>query len=131
MKFIITESRMERILSKYLDLQDFVKVEKDEYIYFVNSTDDGYGQIRYDKNDGWCFIYIDLVDEISSFFSLEYDNSKEIIGKWVENTLQMKVSDTLHAISRRVVFVENTLQMKVSNTYFIHPNYQRKLRIPK
>ena len=94
MKFIITESRMERILSKYLDLQDFVKVEKDEYIYFVNSTDDGYGQIRYDKNDGWCFIYIDLVDEISSFFSLEYDNSKEIIGKWVENTLQMKVSNT-------------------------------------
>ena len=48
MKFIITESRMERIISKNLDLQDFVKVEKDNYIYFFNSIEDEFFQIKYD-----------------------------------------------------------------------------------
>ena len=94
MKFIITESRMERIISKYLDLQDFIKVEKNNNIFFLNSSDDEHFQIVYIKDDGWCFIYVELVYEISSFFSLDFDDSKEIIGKWVENTLQMKVSNT-------------------------------------
>ena len=94
MKFIITESKFEQIVFKYLDNQDFIKIEKDNYIYFLNSTDYKYAEIRYDKNDGRCFIYIDLVAEISSFFSIESHDSKKIIGKWVENTLQMKVSKT-------------------------------------
>lgn len=94
MKFIITESKLENVIFKYLDNQDFVKIEKDKHIYFVNSADDKYAKIRYDKNNSWCFIDIDLVDEISSFFSIESRDSKEIIGKWVENTLQMRVSNT-------------------------------------
>ena len=95
MKFIITESKLESLIFKYLDNQDFITIEKEDVVYFVNSTDDKYAQIRYDKNDGWCFIDINLVDEISSFFSLSHDDSKELIGKWVENTLQMEVSNTM------------------------------------
>ena len=104
MKFIITESRMERIISKYLDLQDFVKVEKDNYIYFFNSIEDEFFQIKYDKNVGKCYFNVDLVDEISSFFSLDPFDSKEIIGKWVENTLQIKVLDT-------VIFIINIMPL--------------------
>ena len=100
MKFIITESRMERIISKYLDLQDFVKVEKDNYIYFFNSIEDEFFQIKYDKNVGKCYFNVDLVDEISSFFSLEYLDSKNLIGKWVENTLQIKVLDSVFCFGK-------------------------------
>ena len=52
---------------------------------------------RFDKDDGWCFISIDLTKEISSFFSLELTDSNEVIGRWVENTLQMKVTKTTDA----------------------------------
>ena len=95
MKFIITESKLEGSVFKYLDNQDFIKVEGDNNVYFINSMDDEYAQIEYDKDDGWCIISLDLIKEISSFFSLEYLDTKKLIGKWVENTLQMKVSNIL------------------------------------
>lgn len=94
MKFIITESKLENLIFKYLDNQDFIKVDKNNNIFFTNPSDKEYFQISYIKDDGWCFIYVELVDEISSFFSLEKFYSENIIGKWVENTLQMKVSNT-------------------------------------
>ena len=94
MKYLITESQLDRMIFKYLDNQDFIQIEKNNRIYFINSESDVYAQIRYDEDSEVCFINIDLVKEISSFFSLESERSKEVIGMWVENTLQMKVTDT-------------------------------------
>ncbi len=45
------------------------------------------------KIGGWCYIVVDLIGEVSSFFSLEPSVSYEVIGRWVENTLQMKVME--------------------------------------
>ena len=95
MKFLITESKLENIISKYLDNQDFVKIDKGENVYFVNSEGDRLAEIRFDKNDSWCYINYDLVKEISSFFSMKESDSEQVIGRWVESTLQMKVSNTL------------------------------------
>ena len=95
MKFLITESKLENIIFKYLDNQDFVKVEKNNDIYFVNSEGDEIAMIRFIKNDGWCYINYDLVKEISSFFSMEKSDSEQVISRWVESTLQMKVSYTI------------------------------------
>ena len=92
MKYLITESQFEKAIFKYLDNQDFIQIEKANRIYFINSEGDEYAQIRYD--DGWCYIDFDLITEISSFFSLERYDSEKVIGKWVENTLQMKVNYT-------------------------------------
>jgi len=108
MKFILTESKLENIIFKYLDNQDFIKIEKNESVYFLNSVDDEYAQIIYNKNNGWCYIYHDLVQEISSFFSLEEYDSEHLIGKWVENILQMKVSNTRSPALARRFQVENT-----------------------
>lgn len=94
MKFIITESKMEQVVFNYLDNQDFIKVENKDSVYFLNSTDDKSTKIRYDKNDGWCNVNYNLVKEISSFFSLDNPDSKNLIGKWVEYTLQMRVTNT-------------------------------------
>ena len=92
MKYLITESQLDKAIFRYLDHQDFIQINKGESIYFVNSEGDEYAQIRYAISDGWCFINENLLEEVSSFFSLE--DSNEVIGGWVENTLQMKVSDT-------------------------------------
>jgi hypothetical protein len=94
MKYLITESQLDNIIFKYLDNQDFIRIERNDSIFFVNSEGDEYGQIRFDKDDGRCYIYYKLVEEISAFFSVEYSDSKSIIGKWVEHTLQMKVTNT-------------------------------------
>jgi hypothetical protein len=94
MKYKITDSKLESVIFLYLDNQDFIQIKIEDSIYFVNSEGDEYAQIRYDKDDGWCGIYYKLIDEISSFFSLVEIDSKEVIGRWVENTLQMRVTDT-------------------------------------
>jgi hypothetical protein len=94
MEYLIKESQLDNIIFKYLDSQDFIQIEKDDNIYFLNSEEDKYAQIRYDKDDGWCGIYYNFIKEISSFFSIEKSDSKQVIGRWVENTLQMKVTNT-------------------------------------
>jgi hypothetical protein len=94
MKYLITESQFDKVVFKYLDNQDFIQIEKNDKVYFVNSEEDKYAQIRYDKDDGWCGIYWRLIIEISAFFSMDEDDCESLIGRWVENTLQMKVKDT-------------------------------------
>ena len=86
----------ERVLFSYLDSQDFIVTGNDTSLFFVNSENDEYAQIRYDEDDGWCYINFNLIKEISSFFSLQRSDSERIIGRWVENTLQMKVTNTQH-----------------------------------
>ena len=99
MKYIIKESQINNVVFWYLDNQDFIQIEKNNKIYFVNSEGDVFAQIRYDEDSEVCFINIDLIKEISSFFSLERSDSKEVIGMWVENTLQMKVNYTIASSS--------------------------------
>ena len=103
-------------------------LERIDNVYFLNHEGDKFAQIRYDKDDGTCYIEYDLNKEISSFFSLEKLKAKKLIGQWVENTLQMEVSNTRSAEDIRHLRVENTL---VSDTF---PNVCRltpkKLKIP-
>ena len=94
MKYLITESQFDKVIFRYLNNQDFIQIKKNNFIYFVNSEGDEYAQIRYNEDSEVCFINIDLVKEISSFFSLELSDSKEVIGMWVENTIQMRVTHT-------------------------------------
>jgi hypothetical protein len=95
MKYLITESQLDNSVFLYLDNQGFIRIKKRSWINFVNSEGDKYAQIIYDKEAGWCGIYYKLVDEISRFFSLQEDSSEEVIGRWVENTLQMKATYTM------------------------------------
>jgi hypothetical protein len=52
MKYLITESQFDKAIFKYLDNQDFIRIEKKVNVYFVNSEGDEYAQIRFDKDDG-------------------------------------------------------------------------------
>ena len=95
MKYLITESQIDKIIFKYLDNQDFIVTGNDTSLFFINSESDEYAQIRYDEDSELCFINIDLNKEISSLFSLGRDESQKVISRWVENTLKMKVTTTL------------------------------------
>jgi hypothetical protein len=90
MKFIITESKLDSIIFEYLDNQDFVIIKIQNRLYYVNSEDDEYAQIRYHPKDRWCTIHFHLADEVSEFFSLEYFDSISVINRWIENKLGIK-----------------------------------------
>jgi hypothetical protein len=103
MKYLITESQFDKVVFKYLDNQDFVikKSIKTSFgvsiiTHFVNSE----GDLAVDSlinfyRDGECFINFELIDEIAKFFSLDFNDSKYIIGRWVEKTLDVKVFEVL------------------------------------
>jgi hypothetical protein len=95
MKYLITESQLDRAVFRYLDSQNFIQVDKNNNIYFVNSEGDKYAKIKYNKDGDLCVIYIKLINEISSFFSLEPTESKDVISRWVEDNLKMKVTNTV------------------------------------
>jgi hypothetical protein len=98
MKLIITESQKDRVVEKlifrYLDNKNYNQIEIDDRIYFVKNIGDKYADIRFDKSDGWCYVSYDLVSFFSMMFSIEESDSKAIIGRWVEHTLQMEVKYT-------------------------------------
>ena len=91
MKYLITESQLDKLIFKYLDNQDFIQTEMGNNLHFVNSENDKYVQIRYNNNDSWCYINPNLVEEISSFFSLQPSDSEKVIVRWFEKTYQMSV----------------------------------------
>jgi len=87
MRYLITESQREKVIFKYLDNQDFIQKNYGEYTFFVNSKEDLYTQIKYNPIRGWITISRDLMREISSFFSLDNNDSISAIAHWVENKL--------------------------------------------
>ena len=100
MKYLITESQINKLIFTYLDNQDFIQIEKYDSIYFVNSEGDSYAQIKYDINDKWCMINYKLIDEINSFFSTDDSTSRILITQWFENTLQIEVSGSVAGLSQ-------------------------------
>ena len=90
MKYLITESQFDKMIFKYLDNQDFVVIKMPNRLYYVNSENDEYAQVRYHPKDRWCTIHYDLVEEIGKFFSLDTYQSIGVINKWIENKLGIK-----------------------------------------
>ena len=96
MKYLITQSQLDKIIFKYLDNQDLIQIDKKWVVYFVNSEGDDYANslIRYYKG-GECIIRFELIDEIKTFFSMEFNESKYVIARWVADTLGVRVTDVI------------------------------------
>ena len=96
MKYLITESQLDKVIFRYLDIKNFIQIKRGNAIYFVNSEDDEYIDtlIEYFRS-GDCGISFELIDEIKDFFSIEFNNSKYVIARWVENTLDRRVKEVI------------------------------------
>jgi hypothetical protein len=87
MKYIITESQIDKFIFRYINLKNFIKIKKGDDIYFVKSEDDEYAQIKYDGRYDLCVVHVELLEDISTFFSLHTAVSRSVIGRWVEHKL--------------------------------------------
>jgi hypothetical protein len=114
MKLIITESQKDKIVKKlifkYLDKQSYNQIEIEDDIYFVKNVGDKYADIRFDKSDGWCYFSTDLISFFSRMMGIEHSDIQDVIGRWVEHTLQMEVKDTDGRADFWNLRVEHTLQ---------------------
>ena len=102
MKFIIKESKMEKMISNYINKLDYDVIVKkikvysvdSKVIYFIRKNNDGYADIRFEFWDFKCYINSDLIDEINDLFSIDPDDydidAKDIVGEWVEDKLNLK-----------------------------------------
>ena len=115
MKLEISENKLERVIFRYLDIKDFIIKETSGSYFFLENERDEHAQIRIDKNDKYCYIYYDLTEEIKSFFSIEYPMVKDVLTRYVENVLNIKVSNIRGIGDFRSPTVGNTLNIKSSN----------------
>ena len=93
MKYIITESQRDKAVFKYLDNQDFEISKIGASTYFKHPNDDDFAQIKYGgrhRNDELCFIYFELIQKVSSFFSIESYKAESVIGQWVKKKLNLE-----------------------------------------
>ena len=98
MKFLITENKLEQIVFKYLDNKDFIKIETNDKIEFVYSKEDRIATILYTIDTEMLLpirIHNELIEEISSFFSIKENFTKVVIGNWVEKETSQKVVATI------------------------------------
>ena len=85
---------MKTVIFKLLDILKYNRLEIDDRVYFFKKIGDEYAEIRYDKDDGWCGISHGLISFLSTITGFERSEVQELIGKWVEHTLQMEVKYT-------------------------------------
>jgi hypothetical protein len=99
MKYLINESQIDKVIFKYLDNQDFIikRMSGDNITYFVNSENDEFsgGLIQHYRSGGECVMSFELIDEIATFFSMEFNSSKYVIARWIENTLSRRVKEII------------------------------------
>ena len=96
MKIIISENQELDVKKKFifmlLNNKNYNLVEiKNDRIYFAKKIGDEKSEIRFDKSDGFCWISYDLISLLTSITGFQESEVKELIGNWVEHTLQMEV----------------------------------------
>ena len=110
------ENKISGVIFKYLDNKNFVFKETTENYYLLDNENDVYCQVKLRKTDMVCFIGYKLIRQVERFFCMNYHIVENIIREYVENTMNIKVSNTRHAAKNFLLKVENTMNIKVSNT---------------
>ena len=95
MKVIIPKNRLEQLIFKYLDmkLKDLEQVKGKYYDIVFKYPGEDYGTIRWEKS-GSLWIYYKLINNISSFIPIEKPEIQKIIGRYVEDRYNLKVTNT-------------------------------------
>jgi hypothetical protein len=100
MKYIITESRLDKVIFKYLDdMLEGVELKKGKNVDIVFLFPDTmptfpwatYGVMGWD-NRGKLYIVRDIISDVKSMFSMdESDDVKNVIGRYIEDRYNLKV----------------------------------------
>ena len=95
MKYIITESKLEQVVIKYLnkaygDLEQYDMEGFPHSIFFIKN--DMLYLEYHSKKDKLYVRYNPIWTDLSTMFGLDYDECKNILSKWIELTYSVKGS---------------------------------------
>ena len=97
MKYLITESQLDNIIFRYLDMQNFYKIRyAGVYVFWESKkTWESGGNILISANRdrSECFVNSDLLVEVATMFSLELSNCLDIIGEWIKTQIDFDIED--------------------------------------
>jgi hypothetical protein len=107
MKYIITESRFENLIFKYLDNKlegvETMKGRHSDIVFaFPGET---MGVMGVDNPDWYSTLYIDsdLLKDITLLFSLDWENTFDIIKKYVGSRYNLKIDSVLFGDEQRII----------------------------
>ena len=94
MKYIITESKFNHLIKKYISykFKELIVKTTENYIFLVDNND----KIRLELAKSSLlyvnpYLYVDsyIWNDISDMFSLDYDETQRVIKEWVEESLKL------------------------------------------
>ena len=100
MKYIITESQLDRAALKYLNIEygDLTPYETDEYPNHIFFMKDDEVIFDYNKKNGWVYISNEKIwSLLESFFGLEYEEIQDLLKQWAEEHYKLRVRTTSSA----------------------------------
>lgn len=107
MKYIITESRLENLIFRYLDDKlDGIKSMKGKYSDIVfGFPGETMGIMGLENPDWYSTLYIDseLFKEIKLMFSLESGNILDLIKRYVESRYNLEINSVLFGDDQRMI----------------------------
>jgi len=97
MKYLITESQLDNIIFRYLDMQNFYKMKYTGGYVFWESKEiwesGGNILITAHRDRSECFVNSDLLVEVASMFSLELNDSLNVIGAWIKTQIDFDIAE--------------------------------------
>jgi len=95
MKYLITQSQLDKIIFRYLDKRGLYKMGYDKGYVFWESKESwesgGYIIITANRDRSDCFVSSDLLVEVATMFSLELSNCLDIVGEWINTQIDFNV----------------------------------------
>lgn len=107
MKIIITESKLEDTILKFLDNNNFFVYKGgrsfNSYIYFLENEGDNEAMISvYHRNAfgeirNWVYVNPKLINRVTLFVPIDEEDFLNIVLYWVTNVLNMKMNSVVNA----------------------------------
>jgi hypothetical protein len=94
MKYIITESKLEGVIFRHLDM-DFGGLESDKGENFdvvFKSSNGNYNEFGW-REPGTLTIQRDTIEKLTDFFMMDINESLNLIGKWFQNRYNLPVDN--------------------------------------
>jgi hypothetical protein len=97
MKYIITQSRLDKVIFKYLDVMlngvELVTGEDSDTRVFILPGEE-FGLMAWiGKKSNQLFTYYEIVDRVKTMFSMDESDALDVIGRYVESRFNLKVNN--------------------------------------
>jgi len=124
MKYIITESKIEQVVIKYLnkyygDLEEYRQDGYPDSVFFVKGNK--VCMEHYLKKKKLYVDYYTIWSDLGDTFSLEFDDIQSIIKKWVEETYKLRGVTPIHVFGLPLDVVDVTHNLRSVTPRWVGP----------